>query len=398
MNIFNSLGSNYSTTDIINTLFLPTSIKDRDNLISLLNSKYNGRTIITYKGREAIYLALKMSNIPKDSFVAVNGFTCIAVISAIEKAGYKPVFIDTDDKNNLNFSYANFVNKSKNTNISAVIIQNTLGYPCDINSIYEFCKKNKIILIEDLAHSVGTFYGDKESGNFGDFVALSFSQDKIIDGVTGGALIVKNNKKIPDIDYEKISIQTQFINKIYPLMTFLIRSGYKYKIGKLLHLFLRKMNSLPNPIKNIHGNIHYLPNINSRLIKNQFNMLSYQLGHRKKIARIYQTNLPLEITSKIVNDNIDSSTNIRYPIFISGRNQLLKYLKTYGIYISDIWYDAPVSPIKYSSNYNQNINCDNFQDISEKIVNLPTHINISESQAIEITSYINKWLKLNEKK
>ena len=31
------------------------------------------------------------------------------------------------------------------------------GEPCDLNQISKFCKKKKLILIEDCAHSLGTF-------------------------------------------------------------------------------------------------------------------------------------------------------------------------------------------------------------------------------------------------
>ena len=35
------------------------------------------------------------------------------------------------------------------------------GYPCDIKKISDFCKKKKIVLIEDCAHALGTFFQGK---------------------------------------------------------------------------------------------------------------------------------------------------------------------------------------------------------------------------------------------
>jgi len=54
------------------------------------------------------------------------------------------------------------------------------------------CQENKIVLIEDLAIQLVLFIPKKEAGTVGDFTILSFSQDKVIDGISGGALIVRN--------------------------------------------------------------------------------------------------------------------------------------------------------------------------------------------------------------
>ena len=38
-----------------------------------------------------------------------------------------------------------------------IIVVHMAGEPCDLDEISKFCKKKKIKLIEDCAHSVGTF-------------------------------------------------------------------------------------------------------------------------------------------------------------------------------------------------------------------------------------------------
>lgn len=185
MSIFNSLGSNYDFKFVLKSLF---SKRDGD-LKNFLEKKYKGQVILTYKGRDAIEMAL--SGLPPGSLVAINGFTCFAVYEAIKKAGMEALYLDIE-KGELNFSPESL---KKAGNVKAVIIQNTLGYPCDIEKIAQVCKENKIILIEDLAHCVGTRYESGiEAGTVGDFVALSFSQDKMIDAISGGALIKKNER------------------------------------------------------------------------------------------------------------------------------------------------------------------------------------------------------------
>src|SRR3989344_7857351 len=103
MNVFNSLGSNYDLSFAIKVLLATGRNKDYKALSSLLEKRYGGKAVILQKGRQAITLALQTFNLPKDSLVGINGFTCFAVFQAIEDAGYKPFYFDIHDRS-LNFS------------------------------------------------------------------------------------------------------------------------------------------------------------------------------------------------------------------------------------------------------------------------------------------------------
>src|SRR3989338_10519340 len=161
MNIFNSLGSNYNASYVLKALFSIGSREDIKDLKNLLEERYQGKPILFYKGREALTIALKILNLADDSQIAINGFTCVAVFNAIRKAGFKPLCLDLEENGGLNFTAKTLENSLKsNKNIKVVIVQNTLGYPCDIEKIEKLCREHKLILIEDLAHCVGTVYKD----------------------------------------------------------------------------------------------------------------------------------------------------------------------------------------------------------------------------------------------
>ncbi|MDO8658975.1 MAG: aminotransferase class V-fold PLP-dependent enzyme, partial [Candidatus Parcubacteria bacterium] len=246
MNIFNSLGSNYNLKYVLNSLFADGQDSNR-KLKNFLEEKYQGKAILTYKGREALTLALKILNLPKESIVAINGFTCFAVYKAIEQAGYKPICLDLDEKNSdLNFSPETLEKALKeNKNIKAVVIQNTFGYPADIEKIAQICKEKDIILIEDLAHCIGTKYSNgQEAGTIGDFTALSFSQDKVIDAVSGGTLVIRNKQfQNPDLASQGDALEhkQQLRDRLYPLLTYKIRFLYNFGLGKPLHFLLKRL-------------------------------------------------------------------------------------------------------------------------------------------------------------
>lgn len=393
MNIFNSLGSNYDFNFVLKSLI--TFAGDSKHLENLLEEKYRGKAILLYKGREAITLALETLNLPSDSYVAINGFTCFAVYDAIKKANLNCEYLDID-QGELNFS-AKALQKAveENPKIKAVIIQNTLGYPCDIEEISKVCNNNNLILIEDLAHSIGAKYkDDKEAGTVGDLVILSFSQDKMIDGISGGALIMKNNKSLIE-QLNKVPFIQQLIDKLYPFFTFKIRINYPFYAGKIIHAILKTFNLLSRPMSGISSSKgHALPSWYTVLIKDAFGKLPKNLSHRKKIASIYSQMIDKRVMSKNITDKIDSSSNLRFPIFVEGREHLIKYLAKNGIYVSDIWYDAPIAPKKYLSQTDYKNQCPNSELASSFILNLPTHQKVCEQDAQIISRFINQWLTL----
>ncbi len=384
MSIFNSLGSNYNLEYVLKSLFANGSGQDR-KLKSILSEKYNGKAILTYKGREALTLALKILNLSKESCIAINGFTCFAVFKAIETAGCKPVCLDLEEKNtDLNFSAETLEKTLKeNKNIKVVVIQNTLGYPTDIEKIAKICNEKNIILIEDLAHCVGAKYKNgKEVGTVGDFVALSFSQDKVIDAVSGGTLIIRN-KKYQNYKNE-LNFKTpknQLKDRFYPYLTFKIRKSYDWGLGKPLHFLLKNLNLLSKPMQEGLYDFYSLPNWYCNLALIEFSKLTKQLNHRKEIAKIYAKNLDKKVLQSRIINNISISSNLRFPIFVENRNSLIKFLKKYKIFISDIWYDD-IAP-----------ECPNAVEISHEILNLPTHINVTKENALKISERINVWLK-----
>src|SRR3989344_4597560 len=390
MNIFNSLGSNYDWRFVLKALFAKNKESYSANLKNLLEKKYNGEVLLAYKGRQAIELTLEILNLPKESFIAINGFTCVAVFNSIRKAGFEPVCLDLQDSGGLNFTPDSLEKTlSKNKKISAVIIQNTLGYPCDIEGILAICKRHNLILIEDLAHCVGTRYPNgKETGTMGDFVVLSFSQDKIIDSVSGGALVIRNKKYFDKGNslggLSKPPPMWIFRDRIYQFETYKIRAAYKLGLGKPYHFLLKKLGLLPNVMNQSFYDYYSLPNWHASLALYQFKHLDTQLNHRRKIAQIYVSLLPENILMFAKEKNkeaVSLSSNLRFPIFVENRSKLIRKLKDQGVYISDVWY-TDVAP-----------QCPNAVDDSKMILNLPTHINITEKDAKNISLIIIQWLK-----
>src|SRR5579864_7163573 len=131
INIFNSLGSNYDADFVWRSIFTPGTPGAFRKLRDTLADHFSGQVVLTYKGRQALELAIKNSGLPNGSAVGINGFTCYAVYQAVELAGFQPVVIDVD-KGQLDFGLTQLKKAStKHKNLKAIIVQNSLGLPTD---------------------------------------------------------------------------------------------------------------------------------------------------------------------------------------------------------------------------------------------------------------------------
>lgn len=390
MNIFNSLGSNYSFASALRVLVAMPSKRQRRQLIGHLEGRYGGKALLTYKGREAIQLALEA--IGAGGAVAVNGFTCFAVYEAVAKSGYRASYLDISDAS-LNFSPGTLAAAlEKDPSIKVVVIQNTLGYPCDIRAIAELCKRHNVVLIEDLAHSIGTWYASgEEAGTVGDFVVLSFSQDKIVDGMTGGALVVRNPAYTVAQPHRSIGFSQQMKNRCYLLITVCIRTAYAFGLGERLHEALRSFYRSRPPTGIKKGTVRDLPDAYCANILKRLKESDKDISHRREIAGIYARELDSSLVRGKECAEIARSTCLRFPVMVGNRDSLVAFMRARGVDIHDTWYDAPVAPKKILPLTSYAGECPVAERTAEHIANLPTHRGVSPESARIIAKAVNEW-------
>ncbi len=393
MNVFNSLGSNYNKRFIWKSIITPGSRKSTKALISTLSKHYGGGVVLTYKGRHSLELALSATKLPKDSVIGINGFTCYALYQAVERAGFQPLPIDVGT-GELNFDVAELkAAHSKEKKLKVIIVQNTLGLVADMPGLEAYCTKHGIIIIEDLAHSLGARYSDdREAGTVGQYTMLSFSQDKPLDVVAGGALVDRGSSKNPKPIDKRVSLWQREINALYPMWASLIRATYPIGIGRYLHFGLKKLHLLATPMSDNIDDLFTMEPSAARLLLKRWNDREEEFSHRLAIAKVYKSTMPNSIQIKTLARS--HPLYLRFPIKVNDRPSLIVHLKSKGIYVGDTWYDAPIAPKRYLklTNYKAG-DCPKSEKLAEHIVNLPTHINISERQAESIAIEVNTWLK-----
>jgi perosamine synthetase len=398
VSVFNSLGSNYSEADIWKHFLLTGTKRSLEQLEGVLGSHYTGQAAVTYKGREALELALRWSGLPPGSAVGINGFTCYVVYRAVERAGYRPVFIDVAE-HDLHFGLAELKAARKQApDLKGIIVQNTLGYPADMPALSAYCRKHKLMIIEDLAHSFGAVYADgREAGTVGDLAMLSFSQDKPLDVVAGGAVIERRPDRAHEaVPLKRVSWRQLEINRDYPFWTSMIRSGYTLVWGRMLHFGLKRLHALATPMGDAGPGIHRMSYLTARLILSRWERRREETAHRRQIAAIYEAHLPKDLLLKPLVSG--QPAYLRFPLWVENRASLIAYLRRKRIYVSDTWYDAPVAPSRYLAKTSyQAGECPNGEALSEHIVNLPTHRQVTPGVAADICAKIKQWQALQPK-
>lgn len=152
-------------------------------------------------GTAAMHLALRAAGVGEGDIVFCQSLTFSATANPIIYQNAIPVFIDSDYEtwnmcpNALEDAF------KKYDNVKAVIIVHLYGLSANIDKILEICKKHNVVLIEDSAESLGTYYKGKHTGTFGDYGIFSFNGNKIITTSGGGMLISSNEEKIKKVRF-----------------------------------------------------------------------------------------------------------------------------------------------------------------------------------------------------
>ena len=151
--------------------------------------------VVVNNGTISLTLAAMAVGIEAGDEVIVPNYTMIATPNSIKMFGAKPIFVDVE-KETLCLDIE-LVKQAITSKTKAIMLVSANGrYPrAGISAFEKLCKENNIILIEDSAQSLGSFYPDgRHIGTAGLVGSFSFSAPKIISTGQGGAIITNDDK------------------------------------------------------------------------------------------------------------------------------------------------------------------------------------------------------------
>jgi len=408
--IFISLSPNVEKDDVwlaLKLLFQPWKYKTSENASRRIEEKFREFLGVQHafsfnSGRTAFLAILKSLNLEKGDEVLLQAFTCNAAVNPILWAGLKPVFVDIK-KETLNIN-PNDLEKKLSSKSRVVIVQHTFGRPAELDRILEICERYNLILIEDCAHSLGGEHKGKKLGAFGKAAFFSLGRDKIISSVYGGIAVTQDKLlaekiqefqkqlKFPSLFWFKKQLLHPILTKklIMPLYGFFGLGKYKLVALQRLGILSKAVHKMEKQGKMPKYLFRKMPNVLAILGLHQFKKLERFNEHRTKIAGIYRDIARYEVQPRTMETD---RIYMRYSVFVENSDEVLKKFKKQGIYLNDGWRKTVVVPIGTDlekMGYKKG-SCPVAEEVANKILNLPTHINISKEQAQRIKKLLQEF-------
>jgi perosamine synthetase len=173
-------------------------------------AEYTGvkRAIAVVNGTAALHVCLLLAGVQPGDEVIIPTLTFVATANAVAYCGAIPHFADSDlatlglDPGKLADHLSEIaeirgescVNRLTGRPIRALVPMHTFGHPVDLDPLVELCSRWNLVLVEDAAESLGSYYKGKHTGNFGRLAALSFNGNKIITTGGGGAILTNDEE------------------------------------------------------------------------------------------------------------------------------------------------------------------------------------------------------------
>ena len=160
--------------------------------------------VAVMNGTAGLHVALELVGVAPGDLVVTQSLTFVATCNAISYCNAEPLFIDVDRKTlglsptalEAWLSEHAFIDddgdcrtRVGHRRVKACLPMHTFGHPVDIDALIAVCKPWRLILVEDAAESLGSYYKGRHVGTFGKIGVLSFNGNKIITTGGGGMLL-----------------------------------------------------------------------------------------------------------------------------------------------------------------------------------------------------------------
>lgn len=158
-------------------------------LCEITEAKY---AVVVSNGTAALHLAALAAGITEGDEVIVSSITFAASANCVLYCGGTPVFADINP-NTYNIDPEE-IKKLITPKTKAIVAVDFTGQAVELDKIRAICEEHNLILIEDAAHSIGTYYDGKPVGSIADMTTFSFHPVKTVTGGEGGAITTNDEE------------------------------------------------------------------------------------------------------------------------------------------------------------------------------------------------------------
>ena len=313
------------------------------------------RAVAVMNGTAALHIALHLAGVLPGDLVVTQSLTFVATCNAIAYCSAEPLFVDVD-RHTLGLSpaaldawltehaliddHGDCRTRVGQRRIRACLPMHTFGHPVELDALIAVCERWRLMLVEDAAESLGSYYKGRHTGNFGKIGVLSFNGNKIMTTGGGGMLLTDE------------------------------ATGKRAK-------HLTTTAKIPHPYEFVHDEVGYnyrMPNLNAALGCAQLEQLSAFIASKRVLAERYIEFFKGGDIQPIVEpDGCRSNYWLNGVICQDGaqRDALLKATNDAGVMTRPIWALMTRLPI-YANALRGPL--DNAEWLEARVVNLPSSV------------------------
>lgn len=328
------------------------------------------KAVMTTSGTDALEMAAILCDVKPGDEVIVPSYTFVSSALAFVRQGARIIFADScEDNPNIDAGKieALITDKTK-----VIVPVHYAGVACDMDKIMEIANRHNILVVEDAAQAIDSYYKGRPLGSIGHLGCFSFHETKnVTAGGEGGLLTVNDERFIrrAEIIWEKGTNRAEFFR------------GMVNKYGW------------------VDTGSSFLPSeINSAFLWAQLESLDTIQTRRKEIWNMYHEGLK-DLAAKgcfSMPDMPDYATNNAHMFYLVCRNLeertgLIAYLKEKGA--GAVFHYLSLHLSEYYKEHHQGEipelpNCDRFADC---LVRLPMYFELKDEEVKSVIEVIKEF-------
>lgn len=352
-----------------------------------------------WAGRVGLYGLLRALGIGDGDEVLLQVPTHIVVPNAVRFAGARPVYVDCRlEDYNMDLEQAE---RRITPRTKALVLQHTFGIPADLKSAEELANRHGLALIEDCVHALGATYDGRQVGSFGRAAFFSTEETKTISSTMGG-MVVTDDPQLAErlrafqeeCRWTSASLTERYLSKLvlYHLMT----QPHLHPYPRAIYDLVGRRNPLPQATgqDEMQGMrpTHYerrLSNGQAAIAMRQLGRLEGNLAHRRAISEVYGSVLSLlGLRSPEYSPKAEPAF-VRYPVWVEDRAAAIKAAAPHTVL--GTWFTSVLEEAASPSHGGyQAGSCPRAEAAADHLVNLPTHLRVTERDARAIALSIAK--------
>lgn len=169
------------------------------------------KAVMTTSGTDALEMAAILCDVRPGDEVIVPSYTFVSSALAFARQGARIIFADSCE-NNPNID-AGKIEALITPKTKVIVPVHYAGVACDMDKIMEIANRHNILVVEDAAQAIDSYYKGKPLGGIGHLACFSFHETKnVTAGGEGGLLTVNDERFIrrAEIIWEKGTNRADF--------------------------------------------------------------------------------------------------------------------------------------------------------------------------------------------